>query len=174
LWQVKGIEKGLGELQMKRILVLGGLFLSVAAWSQTIINTTHYNISGYSFKCCADLKIGSCLIFISETNNVLDFGLVGCSKEIDKGISYSILIKKNTSFEESEMIIAHELVHIGQMKSGRLVFNKDTIIFDNKIYPNDVHVHANDAHEIQAISTGILLYEKYKDVLYDFAQGTDD
>jgi hypothetical protein len=148
------------------IIFVAGIFLSFSAKAQSIVNTTKYNISAYAGMCCAELKIGNCLIFISESNRVL--GLKGCSRQIEKGKSYSILVRKNLSFDETRLIIAHELVHIRQMKSGELEFDDQSIRYNDRIYPNKPGNHGTDEHEIEAVNLGIALHEKYKDVYYDF------
>lgn len=152
---------------MRRLLIfVAGTIISFSAGAQSIINSTRYNITAYAGRCCSDLKIGNCLIFIAESNRVL--GLKGCSRQIEKGKSYSILVRKNLSFDETRLIIAHELVHIMQMETGELVFDDKSIRYNDKIYPNKPGNHGSDEHEIEAVNLGIALHEKYKDVLYDF------
>jgi hypothetical protein len=148
------------------LIFVAGIMISFSAGGQSIVNTTKYNISAYAGRCCADLKIGNCLIFISESKNI--FGMKGCSRQIEKGKSYSILVRKNLSFDETRLIIAHELVHIKQMETGELVFDDKSIRYNDKVYPNKPGNHASDEHEIEAVNLGITLHQKYKDVYYDF------
>lgn len=129
------------------------------AYSQKIINNTPYNISAFSISCCHDLGL-KCLIFMTESNKILSFGLDGHANEIDKGFSYSIMMREGLSLEDTEMIIAHELVHIKQMESGMLKFNRDSIYFNNKIYPNISNRHGTDRHELQAVTIGTYLMQK--------------
>jgi hypothetical protein len=148
------------------LIFVAGIFISFTAGGQSIINTTRYNISAYAGKCCTELNIGNCLIFISESSRVL--GLKGCSRQIEKGKSYSILVRKNLSFDETRLIIAHELVHVRQMETGELVFDDKSIRYNDKIYPNKPGNHGSDEHEIEAVNMGIALHQKYKDIYYDF------
>lgn len=78
------------------MLLLG--MTSISAFSQKIINSTQYNISAFTYKCCNDLVIDSCLIMISESKDLLRFGLKGHSGEIDKGNSYLISVGRFMSF----------------------------------------------------------------------------
>lgn len=136
------------------------------SFSQKIINATQYNISAFTFKCCNDLDIDSCLIMISPSDDLFKFGIKGHSSEIDKGNSYHISISRYMSFEETEKAIAHELVHIKQMKSGILSFDRDSIKYRNKKYPNKREKHMHDEHEIEAVYTGERLYQKFNKELY--------
>jgi hypothetical protein len=146
---------------MKKLIVLfiGALCSFQNSFSQKIINSTPYDISSFSVKCCRDLGL-NCLIFISENNRILSFGLDGHANEIDKGYSYSIMMREDLSLEETESIIAHELVHIKQMQSGILKFSRDSIYFEDKKYPNITEHHGTDRHELQAIRVGTMLMEK--------------
>jgi hypothetical protein len=153
---------------MRNVLAAMLMFVmtSISAFSQNIINSTQYNISAFAFKCCNDLAIDSCLIMISQSNDLLKFGLKGHSGEIDKGHSYLISVGRFMSFQETEKAIAHELVHLKQMKSGLLTFDKDSIKYNGKKYPNIRENHSSNVHEIEAINTGAELYKKYHSVLF--------
>lgn len=153
---------------MRNVLAVMLLFgmTSISAFSQKIINSTQYNISAFAYKCCNDLAIDSCLIMISESNDLLKFGLKGHSGEIDKGNSYLISVGRYLSFQETEKAIAHELVHLKQMKSGLLTFDKDSIRYRGKKYPNIRENHSSNEHEIEAINIGVELYRKYNNALF--------
>lgn len=148
------------------VLFLGALFSFHTAYSQKIINNTQYNISAFSVKCCQYLGL-NCLVFITGNNRILSFGLDGHANEIDKGYSYSIMMREDLSLEDTEMIIAHELVHIKQMQSGILTFSRDSIFFDKSRYPNITERHATDKHEIQAVRLGTYLMQKFSNTITD-------
>jgi len=153
---------------MRFWFLITGLMTALTGSSQVIHNTTKYNITPFTMRCCEELQLDSCLIFIDTTDNILAFGVDGHAREVDKGVSYAILIRKNLSFEHTEMIIAHELVHIKQMKSGMLKFDCDSIRFSNKSYPNIFQRHQTDDHELQAIYIGEMLHEKFKNILINY------
>lgn len=52
------------------------------------------------------------------------------------------------------------------MKSGLLTFDKDSIRYRGKKYPNIRENHSSNEHEIEAINIGAELYKKYNNVLF--------
>jgi hypothetical protein len=111
------------------------------------------------------MKLDSCLIMIRGDNIEFKYGLKGQSSEIDKGYSYNILLDKGLSFNETLFVLAHELVHVKQLKCGDLRFNQDSIHFHDIVYPNNARNHNGDLHELSAARLGTLLYEKNRGVL---------
>lgn len=146
-------------------LVLLGLSKPAIVYSQIIQNCTIYNIDAFAISCCRDLKIDSCLIMIKGGNLTLKYGLLGQSSEIDRNHSYYILVDNGLSFNETLLVLAHELVHVKQMKSGELRFTNDSIYFMHTAYRNSAKNHKHDPHELQAVSTSLQLYEKNRNIL---------
>lgn len=150
---------------MKKVLFILCLLLPFTGYSQTIINNTIYNINAFAVLCCRDLDIGNCLIMISAGNDPGDFGLEGQTSEIENGKAYSVVLSSSLSFRETQRILAHELVHVMQLKTGILKFDKDSVFYSKKKYRNNPVRHSTHVHELEAIYQGNLLYRKHRNIL---------
>lgn len=56
--------------------------------------------------------------------------------------------------------LIHEFIHVSQMRSGRLVVNKHSIVYDNVIYTDDMP-YLDRQFEIDAIQMADELFNKY-------------
>ncbi|HEY6141900.1 MAG TPA: hypothetical protein VIV55_00545 [Flavobacterium sp.] len=82
----------------------------------------------------------------------------------NKGKQYFVFIK-DTTREESIRIIAHELIHYKQYYDKRLSLIGNTIIWENKKYPNNL-AYALRPWEPEAYNNGAILEQEIKKELY--------
>ena len=102
-------------------------------------------------------------IQITEIEN--DLELKGYITQTDGG--YIIFIK-NTDKQESITIISHELIHLNQLISKRLINRDSAIIFDNVKYNiKSIPEYNKRPWEIEAFSNQHILEGKIIDILYN-------
>ncbi len=102
-------------------------------------------------------------IQISEIENNIE--LKAYIKETTGG--YIIFIKRSDK-DESIKIISHELVHLNQLISKRLISKDSIIIFDNvKYYINNMPEYEKRPWEIEAFSNQYIIENKITTMLYN-------
>lgn len=77
------------------------------------------------------------------------------------------LFMNESSRDRSIEIIGHELIHLDQYNSKRLVYENDTLIWDNKKIARTEIPYDERPWEIEATSQGRELAEKIRNILYD-------
>lgn len=138
-----------------------GLFnLSYGAKVQ---NYTIYNVNGYVESVARELNLpDSITIQIVQQDHLILGKHKAATSEATPHV-YTILIYKLLSFDETEFILAHEMVHVWQLQSGRLkILGDNMFMYDDKRFKNKASNHYTDEQEKEARHIGYKLYNKFK------------
>lgn len=116
------------------------------------------------------LGIKNHVILIREQEEEIDLGddIKTEAYVITKGIQSIIYIKERTNRLTNIQVLAHELIHIDQVKSGRYI--ADTfpfVIFDDSIYVGNKLPYRDRPWEEDAYLRGRDLEKEIKSILYE-------
>lgn len=144
---------------MKAIAILF-LFVALQSKAVTINNSTCWNLEKFTIECCKDLGIKDGFITIQTTRGLIN-GKYFAVVEGKDGI-FNIGLSDRMHYDECLSAVAHELVHIEQLQSGRLkVLNRNTVGFNGALQRVTDETHIDDEHEKEAAMIGNMLVNKY-------------
>lgn len=149
---------------MKKAFLFLLILFSINCSAKVIIrNTTCWNLEYFVDKCCDSLKIDSCTIVIQSVDGLISgkyFAVVTGNSGV-----YCIGISSRLFYNDCVSAVAHEVVHIQQLQSGRLkILDRKTIGFDGALKQVSADSHIDDDHEKEATKVGNLLVKRYKKI----------
>lgn len=143
------------------LIILIGLFN--LAYGAKIQNYTIYNVDNYVERLTNELNIPDSVTIQIVQSEHLILGKYKAATSKATPQVYTILIYKLLSFDETEFIIAHEIVHVKQLQSGKLkILGDNMFMYDDKRFKNKASNHYTDKQEKEARHIGYILYNKFK------------
>jgi len=135
---------------MKILITYILLLISTLCYSQNnIVNNTEFNLDKFSIEICKELNIDNTSIIIEQTRGLI-FGKY-YAVSFGQNKSYIIRISDILKYQESKDALIHELVHISQLSTNKLVIiDHRTIGFNGSLYQVSEETHYNDVQEKEA------------------------
>ena len=151
---------------MKTFILILALFLTnICSAQNNVKNITQWNLEVFTSECLTELQIDTTTIYIQSIRGLV-FGRYAAVTTKSENV-YIITLSDYMSYGETLEALAHELIHVKQYYTKRLVIiNSDVISFMGKRYFVSEVSHYDDLHEIEARKLGYLLYIKFKPNTY--------
>lgn len=147
-------------MDIRRYVTLLFFGLALNCQAVKINNTTCWNLETFTQRCCDNLGIKDGFVTIQTVRGLIN-GKYFAVVEGKNGV-YNIGLSDRLHYDECLSAVAHELVHIQQLQSGRLqVLNRNTIGFNGALHTINAESHIDDEHEKEASMIGNMLAAKF-------------
>jgi len=149
---------------MKTLLFALVMMFAVSLNGQNNVNNlTQWNIDTFTNQILRELNIDSCFVVIQPTRGLIYDKYDAITKTF--GGCYTVLMSNYMNYDQTLITLAHELVHVKQMKSGILkILSNGEVEFKGLKYKTNESTHYTDPQEVEARNLGMVLYEKFKPI----------